>query len=76
VGDVITFRLDAPAPWLAEAPGVLRYVESDGRVECTVDDAEKRLPELLRQLHTDDGVVRGVQVREPDLEEVFVELAR
>src|SRR2546428_7474499 len=45
IGDVITFRLDPGAPWLAEAPGVLRCIEDGGRVECTVDDAEKRLPE-------------------------------
>jgi ABC-2 type transport system ATP-binding protein len=76
VGDVITFRLDAPAPWLAGAPGVLRYVESDGRVECTVDDAEKRLPELLRGIFAEGVVVRDVRVSEPELEEVFVELAR
>jgi len=43
---------------------------------CTVDEAEKRLPELLRALHVDGVVVRNVQVREPELEEVFVELAR
>jgi ABC-2 type transport system ATP-binding protein len=77
VGDVIALRLDPPdVAWLAEAAGVLRCDPRDGWIECTVDDAEKRLPELLRQLHTDDVVVRGVQVREPDLEEVFVELAR
>jgi len=45
-------------------------------VECTVDEAEKRLPELLRMLHTEGVVVRNVAVREPDLEDVFVELAR
>jgi hypothetical protein len=41
-----------------------------------VDDVEKRLPVLLRQLIHDGVVVRNIQVREPDLEEVFVELAR
>jgi ABC-2 type transport system ATP-binding protein len=76
IGDVITFRLDPQAPWLADAPGVLRYVESEGRVECTVDDAEKRLPELLRALFAEGVVVRDVRVSEPELEEVFVELAR
>jgi ABC-2 type transport system ATP-binding protein len=77
VGDVIALRLDPPeVPWLAEAAGVLRCDASDGWLECTVDDAEKRLPELLRQLHDEGVVVRGVQVREPELEEVFVELAR
>jgi ABC-2 type transport system ATP-binding protein len=76
IGDVITFRLDRAAPWLAEAPGVVRLVEAEGRVECTVDDAEKRLPELLRALFAEGVVVRDVRVSEPELEEVFVELAR
>jgi ABC-2 type transport system ATP-binding protein len=76
IGDVITLRLDPGAPWLAEAPGVLRYAESEGRVECTVDDAEKRLPELLRALFAEGVVIRDVRVSEPELEEVFVELAR
>src|SRR5574341_494710 len=77
LGDVIALRLDPPAvPWLAESPGVLRCAEAGGWVECTVDEAEKRLPDLLRALHADGVVVRNVQIREPDLEEVFVELAK
>jgi len=64
-------------PWLADADGVLRVaVDEDGWLECTVDDVEKRLPVLLRQLIGDGVVVRNIQVREPELEEVFVELAR
>ena len=77
LGEVIALRLDpADVPWLAEAPGVLRCVTAGGFTECTVDAAEKRLPELLRALHAEGVVVRHVQVREPELEEVFVELAR
>ncbi len=77
LGEVIALRLDPlRVGWLADAPGILRCVEADGWVECTVDEAEKRLPELLRALHADGVVVRNVQVREPELEEVFVELAR
>ena len=77
IGDVIALRLDPPvAPWLADMAGVLRYVSAQGRIECTVDDAEKRLPEILAALHAEGAVVRDVQVREPELEEVFVELAR
>jgi ABC-2 type transport system ATP-binding protein len=76
IGDVITFKLDPMAPWLAEAPGVIRCVEDAGRVECTVDDAEKRLPELLRALFAEGVTVCDVRVSEPELEEVFVELAR
>jgi len=77
IGDVIALRLDPPRlAALGELPGILRYAESDGWVECTVDTAEKRLPELLRLLHDEGVVIRNIQVREPDLEEVFVELAK
>lgn len=77
LGDLVALRLEPPsAPWLRGFPGVLRYEERDGRVTCTVDDADKRLPELLRVLAQQGVAVRDVQVREPDLEEVFVELAR
>ena len=77
LGDVVALRLDPPRPeWLAEAPGVLRVAETDGWLELTVDEAEKRVPELLRALLAEGVVVRNIQVREPELEEVFVELAR
>jgi ABC-2 type transport system ATP-binding protein len=77
LGDVVALKLDPPRlPWLAEAPGVLRVAESDGWLELTVDEAEKRVPELLRALLAEGVVVRNVQVREPELEDVFVELAR
>jgi ABC-2 type transport system ATP-binding protein len=77
VGEVVALRLDPPrAAWLGDAPGVLRCVEIDGWIECTVDEAERRLPELLRQLCVEGVVVRNVAVHEPELEEVFVELAK
>jgi ABC-2 type transport system ATP-binding protein len=77
IGDVITLRLDPPdAPWLADMAGVLRCVVTGDRIQCTVDEAEKRLPEILAALHAEGAVVRDIQVREPELEEVFVELAR
>jgi ABC-2 type transport system ATP-binding protein len=77
IGDVITLRLDPPeAPWLADMAGVLRCVVTGDRIQVTVDEAEKRLPEILAALHAEAAVVRDIQVREPELEEVFVELAR
>jgi ABC-2 type transport system ATP-binding protein len=77
IGDVVALRLDPPeAPWLADLPGVLRYVATGGRIECTVDEAEKRLAHILHALHLEGVVIRDVQVREPELEDVFVELAR
>jgi ABC-2 type transport system ATP-binding protein len=77
ISDVIALRLDpAASDGLAALPGVLRCTGSDGRVECTVDSAEERLPQILSWLHERSIQVRDVDVREPDLEEVFVELAR
>jgi len=77
IGDVIALRLDpASGDGLAELPGVLRCVFQDGRVELTVDSAEKRLAQILSWLHEQGVVVRDVDVHEPDLEEVFVELAK
>jgi ABC-2 type transport system ATP-binding protein len=78
IGDVIAFRLEPSrrAAALGGLPGVLRCEVSDGWLTCTVDTAEKRLPELLRLFHEEGTIVRDLQVREPELEEVFVELAR
>lgn len=77
LGEVIELTLD-PGPWdsLGRLPGVLRCAVADRGVECTVDSAEKRLPEILKFLHEQGAAVRGVKIHEPDLEEVFVELAR
>jgi ABC-2 type transport system ATP-binding protein len=76
LGPVVALRLEPRPVWLAEVPGVLRCVETDGWMECTVDDADKRVPELLRAFAAEGVEVRNLQVREPELEEVFVELAR
>jgi ABC-2 type transport system ATP-binding protein len=77
IGDVVAMRLDPPCvSALGELPGVLHCAEAEGWVECAVDSLEKRLPELLRCLHEEGVLIRDIQVREPDLEEVFVELAK
>ena len=77
LGDVISLRLEPAAPdGLAELPGVLTAEARGDRIECTVDSVEKRLPDILKWLCDRGTLVRDCQVREPDLEEVFVELAR
>jgi ABC-2 type transport system ATP-binding protein len=77
IGEVIALRLDPAVPdHLGELPGILQLQVRGERVECTVDAAEKRLPEILRWLHEQAVLVRDCQVTEPELEDVFVELAR
>ncbi|MBI4242341.1 MAG: ABC transporter ATP-binding protein [Candidatus Rokubacteria bacterium] len=77
IGEVISLRLEGGA-WeeLGALPGILGFVSKDDRVECTVDSAVERLPTILRWLHERNVAVRHVDVREPELEEVFVELAK
>jgi ABC-2 type transport system ATP-binding protein len=77
IGDVVRMRIDAPVPkGLADLPGVLQVQIQGEHVECTVDAADERLPEMLRWLAEQDAVIRDCQVTEPALEDVFVELAR
>jgi ABC-2 type transport system ATP-binding protein len=77
IGEVVALRLDPVEPaGLAEVPGVLDVRRRGEMVEATVDAVDKRLPELLRWLHAEGVLVRDCRVHEPDLEEVFVELAR
>src|SRR5438445_6441268 len=77
LGDVIALRVEAGgAAALAGLPGILRTTAEDGRVELTVDSAQKRLGEVLPRLHEAGAVVRDLQVREPQLEDVFIELAK
>ena len=77
IGDVVALRLDpGPPERLRDLPGVLQLHVRGDRVDCTVDAADKRLPEILRWLHEHSILVRDCQVKEPELEEVFVELAR
>ncbi len=77
IGDVISLRLEPAVPaGLGNLPGVLAVQARGDRVDCTVDSSEKRLPDILKWL-CDRGVfIRDCQVREPELEEVFVELSR
>src|SRR6266540_3519022 len=77
IGDIIALRLEPGAPeGLADLPGMLQLHVKGDQIECTVDSSEKRLAEVLRWLHEQGVLVRDCQVREPELEEVFVEFAR
>jgi ABC-2 type transport system ATP-binding protein len=61
---------------LGGLPGVLACTLEAGRVRVVVDDARKRLPELLRYLDERGVPVTDVTVAEPTLESVFIQLAR
>ncbi|HEV8673459.1 MAG TPA: ABC transporter ATP-binding protein [Methylomirabilota bacterium] len=75
-GDRITMSVEGDTSGLLRLPGVLGGRAEGGRTECVVDDAGKRLPELLRYLIEQGASVSDVRVAEPDLESVFIELTR
>ncbi|HSE95954.1 MAG TPA: ABC transporter ATP-binding protein [Methylomirabilota bacterium] len=76
-GDRIHLVVEGAVPdGLSGLPGLLAVTVEGSRLECVVDHAGKRLPEILRHL-TELGVaVSDVSVAEPTLESVFIELAR
>jgi ABC-2 type transport system ATP-binding protein len=76
-GGRIVLSIEGPGgSELGRLPGVLAVSGAGGRVTCLVDDAGKRLPELLRHLAEQGVAVADVSVAEPDLESVFLELNR
>ena len=76
LGDMVSFAADGTWKEIPAMPGLLKLQVIDGHVRCLVDDARQRLPEMLRALEARGVIVRDLQVREPDLEAVFVELAK
>jgi ABC-2 type transport system ATP-binding protein len=48
--------------------------DTDGAVLCLLDDAAAALPALLAAATTDGATVTSVEVRQPDLEDVFLHL--
>jgi len=76
-GDRVVMTLEGEGlDRVARLPGVLSARVDGPRLECVVDDARKRLPELLRHLEEQGVQVSDVSVSEPSLESVFIELAR
>jgi ABC-2 type transport system ATP-binding protein len=80
LGDRVILAVDGDAAdaakSLADAPGVLASSVEGSRLEVVVDDARRRVPELLRHLDQRDAAVIDLTVHEPTLESVFIELAR
>lgn len=58
----------------ADLPAVGTADAEDGAVVCLVDGAAATLPRLLEIVASTGASVTGVEVREPDLEDVFLHL--
>jgi ABC-2 type transport system ATP-binding protein len=62
---------------LASIEGVLTVEVGESHITVSVDDPGKRLDPLIRALTLEPRIViKDVHIREPDLEDVFLELAK
>lgn len=76
--DVVRLKTVGDVQAAEAACGVVEGVSStdieEDTVVCLVDEAAPRLPALLAAVGATDADVSGVEVREPDLEDVFLHL--
>jgi len=76
--DLVRLRVSGDATQAAEhcgrVDGVTQIDVEDAQVVCLLDEAASRLPALLAAVADSGTEVRGVEVKEPDLEDVFLHL--
>jgi len=70
----ITGDVTAAAKACGQVDGVTSSDAEDDQVVCLVDQAASRLPALLEAVGQTGATVGGVEVKEPDLEDVFLHL--
>jgi len=79
-GDVIKILYAGPPfrpAWLSSLDGILKADFEEGLITLSVDDHQKRLDPLIRILTSQrDFKLKDVEILKPDLEDVFLELAK
>ncbi len=73
---VVELELDGPSQPLAALrtlPGVKEVVADDGRLKITTQAGDNVVPQIIN-LVTQDGQLKSIAVREPNLDEVFLHL--
>jgi ABC-2 type transport system ATP-binding protein len=78
IGDIVRMEVEGPIleEALRSAEGVITYTISDSVCEILVDEGEVRLGQLAALLSQGGARVKRVTVRQTDLEDVFLELAK
>jgi ABC-2 type transport system ATP-binding protein len=79
-GEVIRILYAGPPlrlEWFSSLEGILKVELGDHQITLSVDDRQKRLDPLIRTLTSQrDVILRDVEILEPDLEDVFLELTK
>jgi ABC-2 type transport system ATP-binding protein len=79
-GDIIRIHYSGPSPdqgLFFALDGILKIDLGENRITLTVDDRRKRLDPLIRMVTSQkDVVLQDIEFLEPDLGDVFLELAQ
>jgi ABC-2 type transport system ATP-binding protein len=80
LGEVIRILYEGPPfrrEWFSSLDGILKVEPGDQQITIAVDSHQKRLDPLIRTLTAQPDLrLRGVEILKPDLEDVFLELAK
>jgi ABC-2 type transport system ATP-binding protein len=71
---VITYSGQADIAALEKLPGVIGLKSKTGRVEIVIDRSEDSVDRIVRLFQ--EAKILDINIKEPDLEDVFIELAR
>jgi ABC-2 type transport system ATP-binding protein len=71
---VITYSGQADIEALEKLPGVLGLKSKTGRVEIVIDRSEDSVDRIVKLFQ--EAKILDINIKEPDLEDVFIELAR
>ncbi len=71
---VITYSGQADIEALEKLPGVLGLKSKTGRVEIVIDRSEDSVDRIVKLFQ--EAKIMDINIKEPDLEDVFIELAR
>ncbi len=71
---VITYSGQVNIEAIKNLPGVLGLKSKTGRVEIMIDRSEDNLDKIVKLFQT--ASILDINIKEPDLEDVFIELAR
>ena len=71
---VVSYLGKADLDSLEEQPGILGLKAEEGRVEIAVDRSEESLDGIIKLFS--GAKITDIAIKEPDLEDVFIELAR
>ncbi|MDD1761387.1 MAG: ABC transporter ATP-binding protein [Methanothrix sp.] len=71
---VISYQGQADTAAIEKLPGILGLKAQKGRVEISIDRGEESLDQIIKLFS--GAKILDIDIKEPDLEDVFIELAR